>query len=138
MAHPPLSLWRNAVANAARDAGARRWTGPIGIHIVFAIKPPLIRSHGYPKQPDLDKLVRAVMDALTGVCYVDDSQVVSINARKEWVAITQVEVWREGQQVAAIWTQEENAFGLGENETQDRSEGQWDLPPMRRKGRNER
>lgn len=33
---------------------------------------------------DLDKLERALLDALTGIVYVDDSQVVSINASKRY------------------------------------------------------
>lgn len=33
---------------------------------------------------DLDKLVRAVLDALTGVLYLDDAQVVVIGALKRW------------------------------------------------------
>lgn len=35
-------------------------------------------------RPDLDKLVRAVLDALSGIAFVDDSQVVGINAGKEY------------------------------------------------------
>jgi len=34
------------------------------------------------KRPDLDKLVRAVFDALTNVVFKDDSQVVSVFASK--------------------------------------------------------
>lgn len=36
----------------------------------------------HTKKPDLDKLVRAVKDALTGVMWTDDSQVMEISARK--------------------------------------------------------
>lgn len=35
-------------------------------------------------KPDLDKLVRAVLDALTGVLYVDDAQVVGFTAGKRY------------------------------------------------------
>ncbi len=34
--------------------------------------------------PDIDKLARAVLDAMTGILYEDDCQVASIFARKEW------------------------------------------------------
>jgi Holliday junction resolvase RusA-like endonuclease len=34
--------------------------------------------------PDLDKLVRAVLDALTAVAYRDDGQVTRITATKEY------------------------------------------------------
>jgi len=37
------------------------------------------------KRPDLDKLIRAVMDALTGIFYQDDSQVIHIFASKKYV-----------------------------------------------------
>lgn len=36
------------------------------------------------RKPDLDKLVRAVLDALTGIAWVDDSQVVSIQTTKRF------------------------------------------------------
>jgi crossover junction endodeoxyribonuclease RusA len=33
-------------------------------------------------KPDLDKLLRGIFDGLTGVCFVDDSQIVSCEAGK--------------------------------------------------------
>ena len=36
------------------------------------------------KPPDLDKLIRAVLDALTGRAYDDDAQVIDIVAMKVW------------------------------------------------------
>jgi crossover junction endodeoxyribonuclease RusA len=44
--------------------------------------PKKVRSH--TKKPDLDKLVRAVKDALTGVLWADDSQVVTLTAAKRY------------------------------------------------------
>jgi Holliday junction resolvase RusA-like endonuclease len=39
----------------------------------------------YPTtKPDLDKLARAVLDALTGVYYLDDAQVVSLDLQKAY------------------------------------------------------
>ena len=37
-----------------------------------------------PGKPDIDKLLRALLDAMTGVVYVDDSQVACIWATKEY------------------------------------------------------
>jgi len=34
---------------------------------------------------DLDKLCRAILDALTGVAYLDDRQVVELDARKAYL-----------------------------------------------------
>lgn len=33
---------------------------------------------------DLDKLVRALCDALQGLCYLDDSQIIEINAQRRY------------------------------------------------------
>lgn len=97
-AAPALALWREQVRRAARAAGAVPWSGPIGIHIVFGIKAPQDARHGYPKRPDLDKLVRGVLDALTDVAYEDDSQVVTILAEKTFDPVTIIEVWRVERQ----------------------------------------
>lgn len=45
-----------------------------------------IRAHAKAAAPgaDLDKLVRAVLDALSGVLYDDDRRVVELSATKEW------------------------------------------------------
>ncbi len=111
VAAPALSLWRQQCRDAARAAGAEKWTGPIGINLSFGLPSPLDTRHGYPKRPDLDKLIRGVLDALTGVCYLDDSQVIIITAVKRWEPVTVIEVWRvERQSVrstlaqATIWT----------------------------------
>jgi Holliday junction resolvase RusA-like endonuclease len=93
-----LAVWRNMVSAAAREAwGDEVYGGPIEIRLTFRMQRP--RSHYRDLQgtlrnsaiaekpivaPDLDKLVRAVMDSLTGVVYRDDSQVWSIRAYKEY------------------------------------------------------
>lgn len=44
------------------------------------------RSPGHNIQkPDVDKLVRAVLDAMTSVAYKDDSQVVSVSTTKQYL-----------------------------------------------------
>lgn len=48
---------------------------------------------GSPRYPcsrtagDIDKLSRSILDALTGIVYEDDSQVVILNARKEYLDV---------------------------------------------------
>ena len=110
---PALSSWRNLVREAARKEGAALWTGPIGMRMSFGLKAPLNKSHGYPKSPDLDKLIRGVLDALTGVCYHDDSQVVNIESEKLWRSTTEIEVYRIERQShsqriaqATIWQED--------------------------------
>src|SRR4029078_876508 len=110
VAAPALSLWRGQCREAARMSGAEVWECPIGVKISFGIAAPINQKHGYPKRPDLDKLVRGVLDALTGVCYRDDSPVIMLTAEKVWQPVTIIEVWRiEGQSTkstsaqATIW-----------------------------------
>ena len=93
---PALTLWRSLIRERAHMAKGDSvlWDGPIGIRISFGIKPPQNHKHGYPKVPDLDKLIRGVLDALTDVCYKDDSQVVTIEAEKVFHTATVIEVWR--------------------------------------------
>jgi crossover junction endodeoxyribonuclease RusA len=48
---------------------------------------PVLRAEAptyYAKKPDLDKLVRAVGDALTGFAYTDDCQIAQGHAAKVW------------------------------------------------------
>jgi Holliday junction resolvase RusA-like endonuclease len=39
------------------------------------------------RRPDLDKLIRSVLDAITGVLIQDDSQIVGLHAVKKYVNI---------------------------------------------------
>ena len=86
-----LSSWRRLVADVAqRFAPDEPWEGPVGIELHFGIPKPKSapkRRRVWPdKRPDLDKLTRAVLDALTYVVFADDSQVVDIAASKDYGA----------------------------------------------------
>jgi Holliday junction resolvase RusA-like endonuclease len=79
---PALMAWRHAIATAAAGAMGERpvLTGPVRLSATFSLpRPPSIpRKRIYPTtKPDLDKLVRALLDGLTGVVLVDDKLVVS-------------------------------------------------------------
>lgn len=45
------------------------------------------------KKPDLDNIVKIVLDALNGVAFADDKQVISISAGKHYSADPRVEVY---------------------------------------------
>lgn len=90
--------WRQDVKQAAIASTPDHWdrSHPMTVSIVCrfkrpkghfgkkGIKPsapthPAVRSVG-----DADKLARAILDGLTGICYDDDSQVVSLSIQKRY------------------------------------------------------
>ena len=78
-----LAVWRSTVAFSAKLAGATPKEGAIEMWLVFIMPRPKTVKRPYPTvPPDLDKLIRGVLDALTGICYIDDAQVVEIHAHK--------------------------------------------------------
>ncbi len=68
-------------------------TGPLEISVVFFLPRPksLAKSYTGPhlKKPDVDKLLRSTLDALTGVVWKDDSQVVSVTAGKRYAGLNE-------------------------------------------------
>lgn len=81
-----LKEWRQAVALAATNGPYFQKPDPVALGVVFIMPRPLSTPRKLTppavKRPDLDKLVRGVLDALSAVSYDDDSQVVTINATK--------------------------------------------------------
>jgi crossover junction endodeoxyribonuclease RusA len=80
--------WRNAVAFAAMDViteGFQPLDEPLELSVIFYLPRPKTATRDFPAvMPDLDKLIRAVGDSLSGLVYVDDSRIVSINAQKRY------------------------------------------------------
>jgi Holliday junction resolvase RusA-like endonuclease len=80
-----LAVWRADIARNAEAVGYKPVTTGVKVIIKFIFNPPKTVSRPLPwVKPDLDKLVRAVLDGLSGVAYVDDCQVVELVARKEY------------------------------------------------------
>lgn len=102
-----LAMWRASIREAARAAGITLSLAPIVLQVQFGMPRPKqhlqLRGGRYvPKprymnarpalMPDLDKLLRAVMDSLTGIAYRDDAQVVDIIAAKVYGESTHVSI----------------------------------------------
>lgn len=88
-----LPAWRAAVTEQARAVAiASDWQatdGPVQLHVDFYMtRPKTVPFRKRPwmtKMPDIDKLVRAICDALTDAgIWQDDSQVVRLIARKDY------------------------------------------------------
>lgn len=84
-----LGLWRETIRGAAQPF-AGLIEGGIAVELTFYLPRPksLPRSRivQHAKRPDLDKLIRAALDALTGVLWHDDAQVCCIWAAKLYAA----------------------------------------------------
>lgn len=88
-----LAAWRAAIGLEARRAGATPTENPIHLNMVFTMARPKTVKRPFPSvAPDLDKLIRAVLDALTAIAYKDDGQVVEVKARKEYGDVPGVRV----------------------------------------------
>jgi crossover junction endodeoxyribonuclease RusA len=80
-----LMAWRDAIAWYAKAAGVRPTPDPIGLSLHFVIIKPKSVKRQYPTVPsDLDKNIRSCLDALSGIAYNDDAQVVDIVSSKRY------------------------------------------------------
>ena len=78
-----LAVWRSSIALAAKLNQIKKFEGPVAMTLDFEVKKPRTVKRDYPTvPPDLDKLIRAVLDALTGIAYHDDAQVVHLITTK--------------------------------------------------------
>lgn len=48
------------------------------------------------KKPDIDNIAKIILDALNGICYKDDTQVISLTLNKYYGLEPKVEVYIEG------------------------------------------
>lgn len=97
--HDRVKSWRQAVVDAALAEDCPQLAGPAEVAVTFRLKRPkghyrtgrnahLLRDSApaYPHgMPDLDKLLRSTMDALTAAgVWGDDAQVVAVTAAKTY------------------------------------------------------
>ena len=99
-ANKNLKLWEATVRLAAREANGKReaLTGAVAVYVTFTFERPRCdygtgKNAGtlknsapqeHTKTPDIDKLVRGILDGLTGVLFRDDRQVAVLMANKQW------------------------------------------------------
>lgn len=105
-----LKNWRSTIAGvfAQHYAGAPRGE-PVHMTQIFKMKRPQnhYRTNGelkdwaegleHIKRPDIEKLARAVNDALSGVLWKDDSQVCELDLRKQYAEDGKVGVFIWGE-----------------------------------------
>lgn len=84
-----------------RPEGERFWGADVQLSLQIAafyqmpkkvtrqMKSAMLRWEERPKKkPDLDNILKIVADALNGLAYHDDSQIVHMDASKYWAAVT--------------------------------------------------
>ncbi len=86
--------WRADIAAHVRSAigpGIVYPTGPVDMSLRFVMprrkSEPERSTPAHTRKPDADKLIRAVLDAITGLVFTDDSQVTEIHATKRIAGI---------------------------------------------------
>ncbi len=86
--------FEDRVRMAARVVGVRPVTGPLCMTVLFLFSCPKSRHRKRtPRQqepkttkPDLSNLLKSVEDALNGIAYQDDAQLVRVVVEKHWAA----------------------------------------------------
>jgi len=94
---------KQAVAAWAMEAGAQIMEGPINLRLTAYLRMPqsvskrrradmLSGAERPTKKPDVDNVAKLAMDALNGVCWRDDVQVVDLSVRKFWSETPRLEI----------------------------------------------
>lgn len=109
-----VQKWQAGITWIAQSEWGEVEQGPpaaFGVCAKFFLEPPgrVAKSWPYPtKVPDIDKLLRAVLDSLTHVVYVDDAQVIEVMASKRFASTpdrmgAEITIWRIDD---ALWIQD--------------------------------
>jgi|SRR5262245_1000620 len=83
-ANPRAKDWEHRIATEAAQAlPGWLFVGPVIVSVTFRmLRPPSVRRGHHTVKPDIDKLSRCVLDALSGVLFADDAQVIELHVRK--------------------------------------------------------
>ena len=96
-ANPKMKPWRQEIAGTALSLmnGAAPSLGPIEFRGQFFFDKPKSTKKSVIRKttkPDVDKILRACLDSLTGIAFKDDSQVVKVNIEKMFGTPERVEI----------------------------------------------
>lgn len=102
-----LAGWRKTVVKAAQAVTGDDWEpldGPLGVRLdIYLPRPKKTKFPDFPAgTPDLDKLQRAIGDALTTAGTIrDDARIVSWHAHKHWAVgcppSAEITIYEKGQ-----------------------------------------
>jgi Holliday junction resolvase RusA-like endonuclease len=83
------TAWGDLVALYARQyAPPTPWDGPLALDLVYSFqRPRSARRRVYPDvRPDAENLLKHQLDALNGILWRDDAQIVDLRVRKQYAA----------------------------------------------------
>jgi len=89
---PQVAAYKRRIILEAKMAGAVVLEGPVRMEIIASWKCPksfhrkrLQYDGGWKDpRPDVDNVAKLLLDAMNGVCYVDDGQVADLRVRTLW------------------------------------------------------
>lgn len=94
---PETKAYEEEIALRCRQAMTARaaFTGPVSVSIFVVMRPPAswakkrqqdaMAGLNVPtSRPDLDNVLKAILDGMNGIAYGDDAQVVSLSASKRY------------------------------------------------------
>jgi Holliday junction resolvase RusA-like endonuclease len=91
-ANKALKPWRKEVTAAASWVAGPQFElmqGPLVLAVWFTMpRPPTVKRESPSVPPDLDKMCRAIGDALSGIVYKDDAQIIRIDAIESYESQT--------------------------------------------------
>lgn len=97
-ANKKLKPWRQQIAACALEFSEAAFGSdvPVEVNLRFTFQRPRSVSEkkrpGMTVKPDIDKLVRAVFDGITGILIHDDAQIVRHTASKEYGGPERVDI----------------------------------------------
>ena len=83
----PTRAYEREIATLARNQMGSQplMTDPLIVQLLFFLKKPPSAKRSYPTtKPDLDNLIKAVLDAMNGIIWKDDTQVVDLHVHKRY------------------------------------------------------
>lgn len=78
---------------AAKCVCQRPFEGPVEVRLVFNfLKAKSSKLNHVTKRPDIDNLTKGVLDALNGVAFIDDAQIIKLYCEKNFSAVENIEI----------------------------------------------
>lgn len=85
----PIKAYKAAIVEAFEQVAGEGFvplTGPLRLSVTFVFERPQsrLKEEAHIIKPDCDNLIKGVQDALNGIAWHDDSQIVDVRVVKRW------------------------------------------------------